>query len=89
MVMLYRDPNGEKIFSDNEERAKQVTSMILEVTPLGENEIDNLKTKIKHLEDAVIEYKVGNAIWLHEHFPTDQFTQLIVITDSLNNDCRE
>ena len=57
MVMLYRDPSGEKVFSDNEDKVKQVTS-ILEGTPLGENEIDNLKTKIKHLEAAVTKYEV-------------------------------
>lgn len=57
MVMLYKDPNGEKVFSDNEEKMKQVTTM-LEGTPLGESEIDSLKAKIKHLEGVIDEYQV-------------------------------
>lgn len=60
MVMLCKDPNGEKVFSKNEEKAKQVSTM-LEGTPLGENETDNLKQRIKQLEDIVAGYKVGTS----------------------------
>ena len=55
--MLYKDPNGEKVFSSSEEKARQMSS-ILEGTPLGENEFNNLKKKIQHLEDVVAEYQV-------------------------------
>ena len=56
MVMLYKDPNGERVFSDNEGEIRQVT--ILEGTPLGENKVDGLKKRIKHLENMINEHKV-------------------------------
>ena len=57
MVMLYKDPNGERVFSENEEKAKQVT-IILAGTPMGESEVEELKAKIKSLEAEIAEHKV-------------------------------
>ena len=54
--MLYKDPEGERVFPDNED-AVQVTTMLGCVPPL-DNEVDSLKKKIKHLEDVITEYKV-------------------------------
>ena len=57
MVLLYKDPNGERVFSDNEEERRQIT--MLDGTPLGsENGVDGLKKKVKQLETMVTEYKV-------------------------------
>ena len=70
--MLYKDPNGEKVFSDNEGEVRQATK--LSGTPLsGESETDILQKKIKHLETMMSEYQVCksstnsavNALWSH------------------------
>ena len=57
MVMLYKDPSGENVFSDNEGEVRHITR--LDGTPLGsENNVDGLKKKIKQLETMIDEYKV-------------------------------
>ena len=57
MVMLYKDPSGEKVFSGNEEEVRQITR--LDGTPLGsESNVDGLKKKVKQLETMIDEYKV-------------------------------
>ena len=57
MVILYKDPSGEKVFSDNEGEVRHITR--LDGTPLGsENNIDGLKKKVQQLETMIDEYKV-------------------------------
>lgn len=57
MVLLYKDPKGERVFSDNEGEGRQVT--MLDGTPLvSENGVDGLKKKVKQLETMINEYKV-------------------------------
>ena len=57
MVLLYKDPNGERVFSDNEGERGQIT--MLDGTSLGsENDVDGLKKKVKQLETMINEYKV-------------------------------
>ena len=58
MVMLYKDPNGEKVFSDNEEEVRQATTKLSGTPVSGENETDILRKKIKHLETMMSEYQV-------------------------------
>ena len=59
MVILYKDPNGERVFSDNEEEVRHVTKLTLNGTQLnGESETDILQKKIKHLETMISEYQV-------------------------------
>lgn len=58
MMMLYNDPNGEKVFSENEYNAKHV-STVLPCAPPEESEVDKLRAKIKQLETEIDEYKVG------------------------------
>lgn len=57
MVMLYKDPNGERVFSCNEGEIGKAT--MLDGTPLSsESDVDGLKRKVKHLETMISEYKV-------------------------------
>lgn len=59
MVRLYKDPDGENVFTAHEE-AMQVT-IVLGVGPqpqLGENELDCLKKKVQQMKDIITEYKV-------------------------------
>ena len=57
MVLLYKDPKGERVFSDNNGEVGQVT--MLDGTPLSsDNDVDGLKKKVKHLETMINEYKV-------------------------------
>jgi hypothetical protein len=59
MVMLYKDPSGERVFSDNEAEVRKAAK--LNGTLLGcENEADahSLQIKIKSLEAMISEYQV-------------------------------
>ena len=65
MVMLYKDPNGERVFSANEGEGRQVT--MLDGTPLdSENDVDGLKKKVKRLETVINEYKVHKSQAMHQ-----------------------
>ena len=58
MVRLYKDPEGEGVFTAHEE-AMQVTTVLGVSQPqLSDNESDSLKKKVKQLEDIIVEYKV-------------------------------
>ena len=56
MIRLYKDPNGETVFTAHEE-ALQIT------TALGDaqlnSELNSLRKTIKQLEATITEYKVG------------------------------
>lgn len=65
MVMLYKDPSGERVFSANEGEGRQVT--MLDGTPLdSENDVDGLKKKVKRLETMINEYKVHKSQAMHQ-----------------------
>ena len=57
MVRLYKDPNGETVFTAHEE-ALQITTAL--GGQLGEvsSEINSLRKTIKQLEDTIVAYKV-------------------------------
>ena len=59
MLGLCRDPNGQGVFSAHEE-AMQISTMLggsLKVQ-IGENENEQLKMRIKQLENLLVKYKV-------------------------------
>lgn len=60
MVILYKDPNGERVFSDNEGEVNHATKLKLNGTLLnGESETDVLQKKIKELETMIGTYQVS------------------------------
>ena len=68
MVRLYKDPEGERVFTAHEE-AMQITNVKggpREQGPSqqGENEIDLLRRKVQQMEDIIKEYKVYMRVWL-------------------------
>ena len=57
MVMLYKDPSGERVFANDEVEVRKGTKF--NGTLLGyEKEIDVLQIKIKSLEAMISEYQV-------------------------------
>ena len=56
MIRLYKDPNGETVFTAHEE-ALQITTVLGD--PQLNNELNSLRKKIKQLESTITEYKVG------------------------------
>ena len=66
MVRLYRDPEGETIFTAHEE-ALQITAVLggPQAQPNEcSHELDTLKKKVKQLEDNIVEYKVYIDLYL-------------------------
>ena len=66
MVRLYRDPEGETVFTAHEE-ALQVTAVLGgPQAQLSEcnRELDGLRKKVKQLEDTIVEYKVCINLYL-------------------------
>ena len=61
MVRLYKDPEGEHVFTAHDE-AMQVTTALggpqASSPQLPENEVDLLKRKVQQMEDIIKEYKV-------------------------------
>ena len=58
MVSLWKDPEGKKVFSAHE-AAMQITMLAVPHSSTQvDQEVDNLRQKVKQLEDAVEEYKV-------------------------------
>lgn len=61
MVRLYKDPNGETVFTAHEE-GLQVTAALgggpQVQSQVGEGDMESLKKKIQLLEAIVLEYKV-------------------------------
>ena len=55
--MLYKDPRGERVFSDNEIEAGNATKLNGTLHSC-ERETDVLQIKIKHLETMITEYQV-------------------------------
>ena len=65
MVMLYKDPSGEKIFSDNEGEVGKATNLNGTLFD-PEKDTDLMQIKIKHLETMISEYQVCNpSILIH------------------------
>ena len=61
MVRLFKDPNGETVFTAHEE-ALQITTVIGGHHPQFNEEVASLRKKIKQLEDTIMEYKVTTMI---------------------------
>lgn len=57
MVGLFKDPNGETVFTAHE-GALQITTVIGGHHPQLDEELASLRKKIKQLEDTIVEYKV-------------------------------
>jgi hypothetical protein len=57
MIRLYKDPNGETVFTAHEE-ALQITTALGD--PQLNNELNSLRKTVKQLESTITEYKVGN-----------------------------
>lgn len=59
MIRLYKDPNGETVFTAHEE-ALQITTALGD--PQLNNELNSLKRTIKQLEATITEYKVHSVV---------------------------
>lgn len=57
MVMLYKDPSGVRVFSDNEVEVGNAAKLNGTLHSC-EKETDVLQIKIKHLETMINEYQV-------------------------------
>lgn len=57
MVRLFKDPNGETVFTAHE-GALQITTVIRGHHPQLNEELASLRKKVKQLEDTIVEYKV-------------------------------
>ena len=60
MVWLYKDPEGDKVFSDREDPG-QVTAVLSPTgvqSQIGEKDIDQLNKKIGQMENIIAEYMV-------------------------------
>ena len=57
MVRLYKDPNGETVFTAHEE-VLQITTAIAQGGQLNQLEVADLRKHIKKLEDTIAEYNV-------------------------------
>ena len=68
MVWLYKDPDGEKVFShyDDPGRVTAVLSPTSVQTQIGENDIDHLKKKIEQMENIITEYMVCQVMFSSE-----------------------
>ena len=62
MVRLYKDPEGEHVFTAHEEAMQITTALgVPQAMPsqLPENDTDLLKRKVQKMEEIIKEYKVG------------------------------
>ena len=59
MVRLFKDPNGETVFTAHEE-ALQITTVIGGHHSQHNEELVSLRKKLKQLEATIVEYKVYN-----------------------------
>ena len=82
MVRLYRDPDGEHVFTAHEEAMQMTTALggpqQATATPQlpDDDSIDLLKRKIQQMEDIIKEYKVAKT-----NFPL-YTTSLYILTES-------
>ena len=63
MIRLYRDPNGETVFTAHEE-ALQITTALGD--PQLNSELNSLRRTIKQLEDTITEYKVDSVVTIDQ-----------------------
>ena len=62
MVRLYKDPEGEHVFTAHDEAMQITTALgVPQATPsqLPENDTDSLKRRVQQMEEIIKEYKVG------------------------------
>lgn len=70
MVRLYKDPEGEHVFTAHEEAMQITTALGGPQAPppqLPENDIDLLKGKVQQMEDIIKEYKVAKTNCALQH----------------------